>query len=56
MDVCIKCDEESKDGEPINIFGVCFIDGCEKKSHVHTYQAVLSLKDVLAKKLRSNLT
>ena len=45
MDICIECDEESKGGDPINIFGVCFKDGGGKKSHVHTYQAGLSSMD-----------
>ena len=56
MDICIECDEESKDGHPITIFGVCFKDDGGKKSYVHTYQAVLSSKEVLAEKLRSYLT
>ena len=51
MDVCIDCDEGSKDGGPLNNFGVHFKDGGEKKSHIHTYLAVLSSMDDLAERL-----
>ena len=58
MDICIKCNEESKDGDPLNNVGVRFKDGDGKKHPVHTLldQAVLSSMDDLAEKLRSSLT
>ena len=41
MDICIKCDEESKDGDPLNYFVVRLKYGGGKNSCVPTYHAVL---------------
>ena len=30
MDICIECDEESRDGYSLNSFGVRFKDDCGK--------------------------
>ena len=41
MNICIECDEESKDGDAINIFGVCFKDAGGKITCTHLSGSVV---------------
>ena len=56
LDICIECDEESKDGDPLNNFGIRFQDSAGKFFLCeHAYQAVFSSMDDLAGNFLSNI-